>query len=113
MHYVDLNYNNKDIKFEVNKNDFIEYLWEQKTGKLFRYVAYIIDDPNSKIYKQIENDWLNNNIDEHSILQDYKFIDFIIRKYDDELYELIKSEDGKFVDDENLNYINSLVEEDK
>ena len=53
MYKIELYYKNKELSLDVNKDDFIEYLWEQRTGKLFRYVAYVLDDPNSKIYKEL------------------------------------------------------------
>lgn len=114
MYKIELYYKNKELLLDVNKDDFIEYLWEQKTGKIFRYVAYVLDDPNSKIYKEIEHDYLNNHIDEYSILHDSKFKDFMIRKYKNDLDELTSDTYlDDFVDDVNLNYINSLVEDDE
>ena len=113
MYKIELYYKNKELSLDVNRDDFIEYLWEQRTGKIFRYVAYVLDDLNSKIYKEIENDYLNNRIDEYSILHDSKFKDFMIRKYTDELYGLtVDSYLDDFVDDANFNYINSLVKDD-
>ena len=103
------NYNNilKKIQKKVNENIDVTIVFDNSIDLLgeMELIEYI--------YKEIENDYLNNRIDEYSILHDSKFKDFIIRKYTDELYGLtIDSYLDDFVDDANFNYINSLVKDD-
>lgn len=88
MQTIRLDYYEIEYSYYVRptKEDYIEFLWEQKTGAKFDKYLYKHDDPDGIIYKQLEDDWAHNKIDELGLSSSDEFKSFLTKKYEDEAY---------------------------
>lgn len=73
---------NTCYKVDVWKDEFVEYLWEQKVGVTYKSTNYYLYEPKG-LYKKLENDWWNNKINEEALLNDQKFIEWLQIRYCD------------------------------
>ena len=62
----------------LNKEDYIEYLWEKEMGTPFSKLNYQLYEGGRNLYNQLESDWLNNKVDELTLLNDESFKRFML-----------------------------------
>lgn len=62
----------------LNKEDYIEYLWEKEMGVPFNKLNYQLYEGGKNLYNQLERDWLDNKVDELNLLNDEGFKRFML-----------------------------------
>ena len=97
LYYEDIDYS---IVVEVTKEDYIEHLWFKKFNVPFNIMTYLLYDKQGVYYKELENKWLHNEIDERTMNSESDFISYLNSKHKNEaIEEQMKEEEDEDPDE--------------
>lgn len=83
LYYPEIDFN---YKVNIDKDEYLEYLYEKETNTPFNIMTYFLDKDKVKVYNKLEDKWFHNKLDLFEIRKEQEFYDFLINRFKDKAY---------------------------